>query len=226
VTSRAVAPADPELGGLEAHFRRIFDAEPDFVDLSDAARRVLAVAAALFYRQGSAATSVRELARECRLSPGALYNHFASREEMLYVLVEAGHSQVERALQEALAQAGDEPQDQLSHFVRAYTERHLYLPAYAQLVHREYVHLSAPRRAAIVERRRAIREQLVEIIRAGAERQVFVLLPGRDAAVGQAMMIMDMCSRTSEWFNPTKASAELTERYVAGALRLLGDSRN
>lgn len=222
MTSRTIARDDPELVLFEAHFRRVFDAEPDFAGLSDAARRILAIAAVLFYRHGSAATSIRELARECRLSPGALYNHFASRDEMLYVLVEAGHRQVERALAAALAAADDTPTDRLRCFVRAYTERHLYLPAYAQLVHREYVHLSAPRREEIVDRRRAIREQLVEILRAGHDDGSFVLIPGRDAPVRQAMMIMDMCSRTSEWFNPSKAAADLTSRYVTAALRLVG----
>jgi AcrR family transcriptional regulator len=222
VTTRTIARDDPELVLFEAHFRRIFDSEPDFAGLTDAARRVLAVAAVLFYRRGSAATSIRELARECHLSPGALYNHFASRDEMLYVLVEAGHRQVERALADALADTDGTAVDRLRCFVRAYTDRHLYLPAYAQLVHREYVHLSPTKRDEIVERRRAIREQLVEILRAGRNDGSFVLIPDVDAPVRQAMMIMDMCSRTSEWFNPSKATADLTGGYVTAALRLVG----
>jgi hypothetical protein len=37
-------------------------------------------------------------------------------------------------------------------------------------------------------------------------------------------MILDMCSRTSEWYDPSRAEApdELAERYVAAALRLAG----
>jgi hypothetical protein len=89
-------------------------------------------------------------------------------------------------------------------------------------VHREYVHLETERRAEIVDRRRSIRERLVEILRAGEQQEQFVLIPAPDPAVGVAMMIMDMCSRTSEWFNPSKPSAGLADRYAAAALRLAG----
>ena len=37
-------------------------------------------------------------------------------------------------------------------------------------------------------------------------------------------MVLDMCSRVSEWFDPARAadSDAVRERYVAGALRLVG----
>lgn len=214
--------AERDHDSLVAVFSRRFEDEPDLSDLSDAARRILAAAAAVFYRRGSAATSVRDLARACGLSPGALYNHFDSRDAVLYTLVSTGHHQVERALEAAAARADGTPEDRLRQFVHSYTERHLLFPEFAQLVHREYVHLSADRRAETVERRRRIREQLVDILRAGQDTGRFKLIDGPDAAVGQAMMVMDMCSRTSEWFNPSKPSADLTERYVTAALRLVG----
>lgn len=218
MTGRArVSDAD-----LARQFRRIFDHEPSLAERSDAARRVLATAGVLFYRHGSAATSVRRLASACGLSPGALYNHFDSRDDVLYALVSTGHAMVERAVALALARADGTPEDALRHFVRAYTERHLAFPAYAQLVHREYVHLAAPRRAEIVERRRGIRERLVQLLSDGAAARRFTLIDGPDAPVRQAMMVLDMCSRTSEWFNPSSESVHLSERYVTAALRLVG----
>jgi len=41
---------------------------------------ILEAAKACFAREGFHATSMRDIYRECGLSPGAVYNHFASKE--------------------------------------------------------------------------------------------------------------------------------------------------
>jgi hypothetical protein len=40
-------------------------------------------------------------------------------------------------------------------------------------------------------------------------------------------MVLDMCSRTSEWYDPRREEppARLAERYVTAALRLAGADR-
>ncbi|MGI8667919.1 MAG: TetR/AcrR family transcriptional regulator [Jatrophihabitans sp.] len=207
---------------LPRRFELVFDAEPELGQLTGAARRVLAVAAALFFEQGSAATSVRELTRACGLSPGALYNHFGSRDELLFTLVRTGHVRAQRDLDAALATGPGTAHEQLIGFVRAYTEIHLRFPPFAQLIHREYVHLSPARKAEIIRRRRRMRDQLVAILQAGVAEASFALVGGANSEVGSAMMVLDMCSRTSEWFNPAQPSAAFTERYAIAALRLVG----
>jgi AcrR family transcriptional regulator len=210
-----------QLRVLAGQFEAIFNEEPGLARLSETARRVLSVSAALFYQNGSAATSVRDLTKACGLSPGALYNHFPSRDELLFTLVENGHMRAQRDLDAALAgQSG--PVDALTSFVRAYTDIHLRFPPFPQLIHREYVHLAEPRRSQIVERRRRMRERLVAILRDGAAEGVFHLVGGENAEVGSAMMLLDMCSRTSEWFNPKQSTDGFTDRYVTAALRLVG----
>jgi AcrR family transcriptional regulator len=49
---------------------------------------ILAAAKASFAREGFHATSMRDIYRECGLSPGAVYNHFASKEEIVRALGE------------------------------------------------------------------------------------------------------------------------------------------
>jgi TetR/AcrR family transcriptional regulator, repressor for uid operon len=49
---------------------------------------ILQAAKACFAREGFHATSMRDIYRECRLSPGAVYNHFASKEEIVRALGE------------------------------------------------------------------------------------------------------------------------------------------
>jgi AcrR family transcriptional regulator len=52
-------------------------------------QRILDAALELFARQGFAATSVRELARAVGLRESSLYNHFAGKEAIFHVLVDA-----------------------------------------------------------------------------------------------------------------------------------------
>jgi TetR/AcrR family transcriptional repressor of uid operon len=49
---------------------------------------ILAAAKGCFAREGFHATSMRDIYRECGLSPGAVYNHFASKEGIVRALGE------------------------------------------------------------------------------------------------------------------------------------------
>lgn len=58
-------------------------------DKSDAsARKVLKAALQLFSRQGFRATSMRQIAKRCRLSVGNLYHHFGSKEAIFQRLID------------------------------------------------------------------------------------------------------------------------------------------
>jgi AcrR family transcriptional regulator len=49
---------------------------------------ILAAAKTCFAREGFHATSMRDIYRECGLSPGAVYNHYASKEDIVRALGE------------------------------------------------------------------------------------------------------------------------------------------
>src|SRR5215472_13418393 len=72
----------------------------------------------LFYAHGAPATTVREITGACGLTAGALYNHFASKEHLLFVLVRDIHLQVDGQLATAVAAAGPDPTRQLVAAVR------------------------------------------------------------------------------------------------------------
>lgn len=205
-------------------FVRSFADEPDLAGLTPAARRVLATAAALFHERGAADTSVRELTRACGLTPGALYNHFASKDELLFTLVAHGHERMRRRIEEYLQDAPPGPEAAFGAFVRAYVVGHVQHPELAQTVRREYLHLSAARYQQVVELRRSLRARLTELIDAGRRAGVFALIPGDEDGVATTLMVLDMCSRTSEWWDRSRESdpEAIVERYVRGALRLVG----
>lgn len=209
-----------------AGFERLFSESSDLAEMSYAARRIMAMSAAFFHRYGAAGTSIRDITTACGLTPGAFYKHFASKDDLLDALVQLGHDRLERRISETLAGAHRDPVSQIAAFVGAYVLAHLEHPKLAQLARREYLHLTPDRQAAVVARRRRMRSQLVELLQAGEASGQFELVEGA-GATRVALMILDMCSRTSEWYHPRQSEppGELAEHYVAAALRLAGSHR-
>ena len=103
----------------------------------------------------------------------------------------------------------------------AYVAGHVDQPELAQLVRHEYLHLSPAHYAEIVARRRAIRRTLTGLHLGRRSHGHFDLIGD---AVGQTLMVLDMCSRTSDWFDRSRDTdpSEIVARYVEAALRLVG----
>lgn len=204
-------------------FRQEFADADDLADLSPPALRLLATAAALFHSSGAVATSVRDITGACGQTPGALYRHFESKDELLYRLVCHGHERLERRIAASIDQARS-PVERVAGFVRGYVSGHLAGAMLAQVVRREYVHLADDRLAEVVARRRAMRDRLAALLRSGQRAGALHLIPGPDAPTRTAVMVLDLCSRTSDWFDSQRGTpiAPLAERYVEAALRIVG----
>lgn len=196
--------------------------------LSEPARRLLAAADELFFRQGAVATTVREITAACGLSPGALYNHFSSKDELLWWLVMHRHRLLEAALTDALAQAPPDPVSQLRTVVEVYVLVHTQANARrgARVANREFRNLSGDKLAEVVAIRRRLRDRVRRILTDGAEQGVFSICGGSDrgSVTVAAATILDMCVHAAEWLRDDGVldPAQLQERYVAMALRLVG----
>ena len=100
---------------------------------------------------GAVATSVRDITGACGLSPGALYRHFASKDDMLYALVRHGHARLEQRVGHGAGRAAGRRRRGRAHAApssSAYVLGHLVSPELAQVVRREYLHLSERRATA------------------------------------------------------------------------------
>ena len=63
----------------------------------------------LFNERGYTGTTVRELADACDLTPGAIYNHYASKDALLFAIVDRVHDLADATLSEALRSVGTDP---------------------------------------------------------------------------------------------------------------------
>lgn len=183
--------------------------------------RLLAAATTLFYERGFLATSVKEITQACGFTQGALYNHFSSKDELLYELVIDIHAELERHTVNARAAAGPDPVDQFAALVAVHVTAHSQFRERSRVGNHEYRSLAGERLVHVLEIRRRLRDQMAEVLADGAAAGLFHLVG--DAA-GTARAVLDMCGLISEWFRDdgVLTPTEMHRRYVELALRMAG----
>lgn len=78
--------------------------------------RIVDAAIELFHRKGFNATSLREIADHVGLQVGSLYNHIASKEDLLFDIMHGVMTSLIENIEESLERAGDDPIDRLQAF--------------------------------------------------------------------------------------------------------------
>jgi TetR/AcrR family transcriptional regulator, cholesterol catabolism regulator len=68
-------------------------------------RQIVDAAVQLFIEQGFHKTTTRQIARAAGFSIGSLYEYIASKEDILYLVCDAIHAEVERGVSQAMARA-------------------------------------------------------------------------------------------------------------------------
>lgn len=69
-------------------------------------QQIIRGACDLFVRKGFHKTTTREIARQCGLSIGTMYEYIQSKEDVLYLVCDHIHSELESRLKAALAETG------------------------------------------------------------------------------------------------------------------------
>jgi TetR/AcrR family transcriptional regulator, cholesterol catabolism regulator len=196
--------------------------------ISAPARRLLEAADRLFYAHGVRATTVREITSACGLSPGALYNHFASKDELLYALVGHRHLRLERDVIAAQKLVVGDPIAEFVAIVEVYVRAHAAGRQGAQVANREYRYLTGPRLEEVIAIRRRLRDRMVSVLRRGSRDGAFDVVGGADkkSLTITAATILEMCINCSQWFRPQGSTTleELEQRFVDLSLRMAGCS--
>jgi AcrR family transcriptional regulator len=89
----------------------------------DTRDRLERAAVRLFVEKGVAETSVRDIATAVDISEGALYRHFASKEELVWRVFEHHYVEFAHRLQ-ALAGDAKTPQEKLGQMIRGFCDAH------------------------------------------------------------------------------------------------------
>ena len=178
-------------------------------------RRLMLAGVECFWRDGFHASSTRDIARRAKLSPAAVYVHFAAKEDLLFAIIVAVAENLRDGLRELAAQGGS-PTELLSRLMHAYVALPARMYKASLVANREFNSLTAAQRKDIVK----IRDELEQIV-------------GNCLAAGQAsgefqfedlsitrMALVSLCRSTLLWYSPRGRYTpdEIGDRYGKLAL--------
>ncbi|HEV7807500.1 MAG TPA: TetR/AcrR family transcriptional regulator [Solirubrobacteraceae bacterium] len=168
------------------------------------AERIHDAALTLFHDRGYTGATVRELADACALTPGAIYNHYASKDALLFAIVDRVHDLADATLSEALRSVGTDPSAQLEALATAFTAFHIARPRETRVANRDYIYLPQAQRDSVVRRRRRVRALFADVLREGERDGAFSFgeLGSDDAIQAASMAILNMVVLVAEWFDP------------------------
>ena len=120
------------------------------------AASILAAAVAVLAEHGYHGTSVRDIAARAGVSPGAIYHHFGSKQDMLVTILDRGIDRLVRLTEDALYAAGDDPADRLRAIVATHVLAHARGRRESCIGQSELRSLEPVGRALIVDARSAV----------------------------------------------------------------------
>ena len=169
----------------------------------------------LIYEHGYEAMSLRQLAAEIGIQQGSLYNHIASKQDLLMALVRGHMTDLLAALDRALDGIA-EPLNRLKAFAAFHVHYHMVRKAEVSVVNFELRSLEPKNYKEIVGLRRRYERRLAEIIEAGIAAQVFTPTDVRVASFATLALLTGVCT----WYRPRGrlSEAEIVEIHVRLAL--------
>jgi TetR/AcrR family transcriptional regulator, cholesterol catabolism regulator len=185
-------------------------------------REIDEVASELFHANGYAATSVRDIAKALDIQGASLYAHVASKEDVLWSIVDGAATAFETKADEAVADtATSDPVERLAALVEAHVDVVTADPERASVFVTEWRHLSAERRAAIASRRDAYEARFRAVIDDGTAVGAF---RPTDTALA-ATFILTALNGIATWYRPDgRLSADrIADNYIDLALRSLSE---
>lgn len=164
-------------------------------DLTPRARFVLGAAVTLFSRFGYNGTSMRLIARHVGVGPGALYNHWPSKQDLLFYVMNSWLAELHKSLLPRL-EAATGPEQRLRAFVEHHVTFHGTHAAEMLICDSEYRALTDRNRRVVLSKRRRYERLLDDIVRHGVEEAAFADVDVRLTT----LQIIGMCTHVATWF--------------------------
>lgn len=185
---------------------------------ADTASRIQANALNLFRAKGYFGSSIREIASGAGVSVSTLFHHYASKEDILAVMLGRIIDNLEDELNEKVSDS-QSPTEQMTAFVHTLVIINCTRASESFVAERELRSLSEERQLPLRTRQLAIIRRMRTIIVDGVKGGVFRTDDPR--TVGMA--ILNMCTSVASWYRPggDLSPDELAERYAGYALLLL-----
>lgn len=182
--------------------------------------RIRAVASELFFRRGYHATTMREVAGAAGVRVGSVYNHYESKEDLLFSIAYETMEEMIDGGREAVGRAGTAREK-----LRAFLDFHITYTVermFEARVADDFLHVLNPHaRRSVVRLRDDYERVLREILEQGARQDGWLV----DDIALIAFAIVTMCTDIRLWYRPDGRLAleDICDFYERFVLRALGD---
>lgn len=186
---------------------------------TDARRRLVAAAVESFAARGFHGTTTRDIASGAGMSPAALYVHHRSKEDLLHQISRDGHDRTLALVREAVATSED-PREQLLAVVHAFVVHHAEDHTGARIVNYELAALTAQHLEEIAGIRRAIEQEMRDVVDRGVAAGRFRTEHPRMTALALLSLGIDV----ARWYRDEGAwtPEQIADHYCRLALRMVG----
>ncbi|TDT79517.1 TetR family transcriptional regulator [Arthrobacter sp. AG258] len=177
-------------------------------------------AAQCFYEHGYHGTSVKEITDAVGWTPGALYHHYRSKQDLLMDIVSWFLSQSIAVTREALEVAGTDPVARLYHAARSHVLWNASDVVSSFVVNSEIRSLEPENRARNVAQRDELQGLFDTAVADGVASGVFTTPYPKDAS----RAVVTMCTAVASWYKPEGplTPADVAIRYAEMSLNLVG----
>ena len=189
--------------------------------MTDTAERLLSSATKAFAAKGFHGTTTRDIASGAGVTPGAVYVHHRSKEELLYCISKVGHEKtLDLVRASAASSKGGRPADRIAALVRDLVEWQAVNHTSSRVVNFELPALSADHLAEVLQMRHQVEDEFRSIVDEGVEQGVFVV-PDANMAV---VTLLSLCIDVARWYRSDGrlSAAQIGEHHSLMALRVLG----
>jgi len=163
----------------------------------------------LIFEHGYEAMSLRQLAAEVGIQAGSLYNHIATKQELLFDLVQDHINELLRQLDRAL-QGKTGATERLRAFVVFHVTYHMNRKREVFIANSELRSLEPKNYEAIVALRGAYEQRLADILAEGVEEGAFEVADSQVATYAIIALLTGLCS----WYRP---GGRLTKEAIVAA---------
>ncbi|MFQ6555808.1 TetR/AcrR family transcriptional regulator [Pseudomonas sp. Lb2C1-1] len=175
---------------------------------------IRAQALELFVSKGFGQVSMRELARHVGLAPGSLYNHFPSKQALLFDLIEEIYEELYLLVKPARQGVGQVRS--LSGLIVAHLRLHRRRPQSFRLALHGFVYLDDAQQQRIVQKRTLYESAFIAAVFNGT-------LLAKDTGSVAAHAIIQFLNCLPDWLDDSQVDDQtcilLVDQLVSGALR-------
>lgn len=164
----------------------------------DRKEQIYETAAQLFATRGYNGASIRDIARELDLQGGSLYSHIATKEQLLWTILDRAADQFLDTI-EPIAASTLPPEEKIRAAVRAHVGVIAANPEAATVYFHEWKFLTSPRREQFLARRRRYEQAMRSIIAEGIDAGAF--RPETDPKFA-TLAVLSIVNWLYTWYDP------------------------